>query len=333
MTAEDGALALAHEALRGKKFHEAEEHARRVLRRNPTCAPAICVLGSALSNRGDDIEAMRLFRQAIACDGQFAPAYYALSRRYYSTGLSDGAREMYRAWSRLEPSNPEVQHLAAAVTGENVPDRCSEAYVQAHFNQFADSFDDVLVKGLGYRGPEAVSVALSKYGSMTGPSMDVLDAGCGTGLCGVSVRPLCRSLVGVDLAERMVERARTRGCYDELVVADLCELMESRPNAFDAIVSSDVFIYFGALERGIASAHGALRQGGLLVITVEALHQGIEPYRLTASGRYAHRDSYLRTVISSAGFKLLSLEEECLRWELDRETMFYTLVSKKTLAL
>ena len=41
-------------------------------------------------------------------------------------------------------------------------------------------------------------------------SLDVLDAGCGTGLCGPLVAPYKRRLVGVDLSERMLDRARDR---------------------------------------------------------------------------------------------------------------------------
>ena len=37
-------------------------------------------------------------------------------------------------------------------------------------------------------------------------SLDVLDAGCGTGLCGPLVAPYARRLVGVDLSEAMLAR-------------------------------------------------------------------------------------------------------------------------------
>ena len=36
----------------------------------------------------------------------------------------------------------------------------------------------------------------------------VLDAGCGTGLCGPLLRPYAKRLVGVDLSSGMLERAR-----------------------------------------------------------------------------------------------------------------------------
>ena len=37
---------------------------------------------------------------------------------------------------------------------------------------------------------------------------DVLDIGCGTGLCGPLLRPIAVSLCGVDLSAGMIEKAR-----------------------------------------------------------------------------------------------------------------------------
>ena len=48
-------------------------------------------------------------------------------------------------------------------------------------------------------------------------ALDVLDAGCGTGLCGPLVAPYARRLVGVDLSARMLDAGRRRdSVYDEL---------------------------------------------------------------------------------------------------------------------
>ena len=46
--------------------------------------------------------------------------------------------------------------------------------------------------------------------------LDVLDAGCGTGLCGVLVAPFARRLTGVDLSEGMLAHAK-----DKILEAEL----------------------------------------------------------------------------------------------------------------
>ena len=51
--------------------------------------------------------------------------------------------------------------------------------------------------------------------------LDVLDAGCGTGLCGALVAPFARRLLGVDLSEGMLAHAMEKSVYHELFKAKL----------------------------------------------------------------------------------------------------------------
>src|SRR5262249_15537242 len=154
----------------------------------------------------------------------------------------------------------------------------ADDYVRELFDGAAKSFDADLGK-LGYRAPELVAASLalelqanhgaptlgthSAHGSVQAVAVlqlaSVLDAGCGTGLCGPLLRALCARLVGVDLSSQMLERARARQCYDELVAAELSAFMRSRAGAFEAIVSADTLVYFGALEDPLSAARDALK--------------------------------------------------------------------------
>lgn len=330
MSAAEDDIKAAFAALKDEKWNEAEHHARTALRSRPTSARALYALASAVADYGDGFESVRLYKQAIHIKPKFLLSYHPLSRSYYGMGRREEAAELYRGWAEIEPNNPEVQHMAAAATGEDVPQKCSDGYVQTHFNNFATNFDDVLIKKLAYKGPEVITAALTKHLSPAARSLDVLDAGCGTGLCGPAIREYCRTLTGVDLADKMVEHARTRGCYDELVISELCAFMEARPQMFDAVVSSDVLIYFGALERAMSAAYTALRSGSAFIYALEALMDpGSEPYRLTASGRYAHRETYLRNVMAATRLKVVDIEQVTLRWEMGKEVPFYCCVARK----
>jgi predicted TPR repeat methyltransferase len=144
----------------------------------------------------------------------------------------------------------------------------------------------------------------------------VLDAGCGTGLCGPLLRSHCARLVGVDLSTQMIERAQARQCYDDLVVAELSAFMRSRLRCFDAIVSADTLVYFGALEEPLSAARDALLDDGVLVFTVESLPATTsQDYRLEAHGRYAHGEQYLRNVLAASGFSVTGFDSTTLREE------------------
>jgi predicted TPR repeat methyltransferase len=234
-------------------------------------------------------------------------------------------------WSLRDPGNAKARHMAAATSGANVPPRAADEYVRLVFDSVARGFDRNL-KNLGYRAPELVATALAEYAETRGAPLAVLDAGCGTGLCGPLVRRLCSSLVGVDLSPQMLELARERGSYDDLVVGELCGFMDSRANTFDAIVSADTLVYFGAIDNALAAANNALRPGGVFIATFEALPgEGEEGYRIEIHGRYAHRESYLRQALVEAGFERIQLTRQTLRQERLQDVIGYVAVASKPL--
>jgi len=133
----------------------------------------------------------------------------------------------------------------------------------------------------------------------------VLDAGCGTGLCGPLIAPYARRLVGVDLSERMIDQARARNVYDELVKCELTEYLRDCTAGFDVIVSADTLVYFGPLEEVVAAAGNALRAQGRLVLTVEELGGAGRDteYSISPNGRYRHARPYVERVLAEAGLQ------------------------------
>jgi len=221
-------------------------------------------------------------------------------RALSAAGEHERAAAFYRDWLAQEPGNPYVQHHLAAALGQT-PERASDAYVEQVFDQFAASFDAHLAT-LQYRAPELVADALRAALPPPASQLAVADLGCGTGLCGPLLRPWARSLVGCDLSSAMLERAAPRRVYDELHKAELVQFLAGRPAAFDLLVSADTLIYFGELAPVFAAAHAALRPGGALVFTLEALDDAAADWRLTESGRYAHASGGLRARLAAAGF-------------------------------
>lgn len=214
-----------------------------------------------------------------------------------------------------EPDDPIARHMLAACSGRNVPGRASDAFIETTFDSFAASFDAKLAS-LAYRAPTLVAEMLARSGVDASRSLHVVDAGCGTGLCGPLVAPYARHLVGVDLSEAMLARARERNVYDELVRRELTVYLQDSPGSFDVIVSADTLVYFGALDAIAAAAANALRPGGVLVFTVEELSGTTRQagYSLSPNGRYQHSLGYLERVLADAG-----LQSEILPAELRLE--------------
>lgn len=319
----------AWQSLTDSRFAEAEQHARRLLRRKPTHAGALYVLGLSHLERGDDLECIRLLRDALNYDPAFLPGYAQLATTYSGLGLSAQAAAVYREWHAADPSSPEALHMKLATTGGDTPQRCSPEYIRVYFDEFAQTFDDVLGKRLRYRGPELMASTLAKYFDSRNVLPELLDAGCGTGLCGATVRRLCRRLTGVDLSEKMVALARERGCYDQLAVADIADFMMASPRGYDVVISADVLVYFGSLDAVLAAAHRALRPNGLFIATLESGDQiGHDDFILRPTGRYAHTETYLRKVLDAVGFQVVSLNKESLRREGSESVQAFVVVAR-----
>jgi predicted TPR repeat methyltransferase len=88
--------------------------------------------------------------------------------------------------------------------------------------------------------------------------LDVLDLGCGTGLVGARFHPLARTLTGIDLSPNMLEVARQRRLYVDLICSELTEFLQMQTKNFDLAVATDVFLYIGDLS-GVAQPCGFRR--------------------------------------------------------------------------
>ena len=184
-------------------------------------------------------------------------------------------------------------------------------------------------KNLDYAAPQLLSAALAGRIDFGHGNLDVLDAGCGTGLCGLLLRSSAKTLVGVDLSAGMLAKARARKVYDELVEAELCAHMRSRPAAFDLVNCADTLCYFGDLGEAAAAARSCLRPGGHIGFTVEAAApDAAESFKIQTHGRYGHSAPYVMSVLQDAGFQDVERESVVLRKERGQDVAGHMVIGR-----
>jgi predicted TPR repeat methyltransferase len=289
---------------------------RKAVALRPAHADALHNLGHGLGMLGRLEEGVVTLRSAIAVRPGSATAYRHLGAMLCGLGHVEEARRVYEAWVERHPEDPEARYLFSACAQETVPARAPDDVVRALFDRFASSFDGALAR-LHYRAPQLVVEAIEAALGPPAYGLEVLDAGCGTGLCGESLRAYARRLVGVDLSPGMLDQARARGVYDSLAAIELTQFLYANPRSFDMIVSSDTVVYFGSLTDLMAAAAGALRPGGFFVFTTERSSDSDAPdgHRLQPSGRYCHTHGYLMRVSRDASLDVRSIREADLRVE------------------
>ncbi|MCK9608364.1 MAG: tetratricopeptide repeat protein [Methylomonas sp.] len=297
------------------RAQDAEAFLLKAIRYEPDVAHHYQNLGNVYRNLSRYDDAVAMYEKAIRMHPADAMAYQRLTRTFYMMGKLDCCVEVLQQWLDFDPDNPTALHLLAAYTRDKTPIRASDDYVRETFDRFAASFDNIL-KTLDYQAPSLVHTALQRIGPAA-ESWELLDAGCGTGLCGVLVRPLVKRLVGVDLSAKMLVKAQARNVYDVLHEAELTAYFLQTATLFDVITCVDTFCYFGDLSEAVTASVSALKPNGWFIFTVEKLQQGAAEtdFRLNVQGRYAHSEAYVRGTLQNAGYRISRIDTAVLRNE------------------
>jgi predicted TPR repeat methyltransferase len=112
------------------------------------------------------------------------------------------------------------------------------------YDQFADSFDEFVVKQLNATIWENVAKVWASYHPSTEEDHKVFDAGCGTGRNAEGLRKFNSSvkIYGGDFSPGMIRQTLSKNIYADLQVVDLNKELPYEPGSFDSIVCTGVFI-------------------------------------------------------------------------------------------
>lgn len=336
---------LAATRLALSRPREALETADQVLAVEPENRDAWIHRASALGNLGRHEEALAGFEKLLALDGELGEGWLRHGQTLQALNRHDKALVSYeravaidptlaRAWSNLGGILREAKRLdeaahayeqaiihggnaelngyyLASVRGQNTPAIAPKHYVRPLFDEYAGEFDEHLVQVLHYRAHKVLIGHLQEL--IARRFRSALDLGCGTGLCGPLVKPMAERLTGVDLSERMMDKARTLGLYERLVHADIVDYLSTTEERFDLVLAADVFIYIGDLAPVFAALHRVMEPAGVFCFSAELAGSESQDFELLPSLRYAQSERYLRELAARHGFVVTRLLREPVR--------------------
>jgi predicted TPR repeat methyltransferase len=289
-------------------------------------AEGLSELAAHLREYGKIQPAYLCARRMVELAPDDAQAWCSMAELAHIVGQREQARIGYEKYLDAHPEDAEVRHILTALRDEAPPARVPDACIQQLYKKFSAFYESNMVETLDYQAPERLGKLLQDVlGERDG--FRVLDLGCGTGLSGLVLKPRAAHLTGVDLSPEMVEKARTRGIYDRLAVAEITSWLAQNSDDYDLIVACDTLIYFGDLAPVMRAVRTRLKEGGVFAFSVERGDK--KPYRLTDSGRYAHTQDHIADAAQGAKLALLRLDEGYLRMEYGNEvTGFFTALQK-----
>ena len=278
---------------------------------NPNNADAYNNLGNVLKDTGNIEEAISVYQSTISVEPNNADAYNNLGNALKDQGKNEEAIEAYKSALLINPDYFEAQHMIAALTGQT-PKHAPRKYVEGLFDHYAPNFDSSLVIQLEYNIPKVLKEKLlSEFPN--GSMGSVLDLGCGTGLTGSEVSKFAHYLEGIDLSKSMLDQAKEKNIYDELVHSDILEYLSNKELNFDCFISTDVFIYVGDLSEVFNLIKSRNKKPAKLAFSTE--HTDKDGFHIEMSGRYSHSKSYIENLCEQFGYKIIHFSTTNLRKE------------------
>ncbi len=294
-------------------FDESQHHLTHSIALDSMLPEAHYHLGLIALKKGDFDEADMHFQSAVARDVTHFSALYNLALIKKKQRQFNLARHYIEKAYALSPRHPFIAYLYAVLKSETGLDTTPTDFVASLFDHYADDYDAHLTEVLKSDLPaKCRSIFNSILPQLSGKRWGVVtDLGCGTGLCGLAFRDIADQLIGTDLSEKMLEKAREKTIYDILYHENMLDTLKRFDHHVDLILCCDTLVYVGALEPFFEAVSNALRPNGYVLFTCEA-YEG-DMFTLSLDGRFAHSQAYLKKCAAVYGFEMVAFEETSLR--------------------
>lgn len=136
------------------------------------------------------------------------------------------------------------------------------------YADWAETYDHDVFATLKVSGSDKIAGLLHHYVADTS-SACVLDAGCGTGAVANSLKALGFDLIdGVDLSPEMLQVAKAKKLYRNLVEANLNERFVLPGSPYSAIISAGAFTTGHVGAKGFRNLFRNLQPGGLMACAI-----------------------------------------------------------------
>lgn len=211
----------------------------------------------------------------------------------------------YQDLSTTISSGPQAAFLSRAYTLQT-PSEASALYTE-----WSTSYDQDLKTG-HYASPSRAVKAYLKHLSPNAPqTLEILDAGCGTGLQAEILvaedKARTYEIDGIDLTQGMLDVARGKAFYRNLWLTDLNDRIDSSDARYDAVICVGTLTKGHVGPKVFAEFARVVKAGGLVVATVHDEIWESGGYKAEIEGLGANK---VVEVVSTANFGMIQSSSE-----------------------
>ncbi|MCH9672258.1 MAG: methyltransferase domain-containing protein [Gammaproteobacteria bacterium] len=184
------------------------------------------------------------------------------------------------------------------------------------YDEWAPTYERNLQEDYGYVAPGIAVETFARY--CANKTTRVLDLGCGTGLVGEALAANgFKHLDGLDISPLMLDEARAKQIYADLIVADMTQPLDLGTRTYGAALGVGCFGGGHVGPEHLKEMIGCVAPGGLLTFYINAI-----PY---AEDDYPRHFAALE---AQGAWKVLLTEESNYMEALDRPG--WTVVARRT---
>ncbi len=287
-------------------LNEAKIHYQKALELSDDDAQILFNLGVINMQQGNVDSSIQYYQKALRIQPDLFAAHNNLGVAFLAKQHPAFALQHFQEAAALQPDNQAIQYTVTMLAQNQRLLAAPPDYVKSLFDAYADHYEPHLLNALDYKVPDHLYQTALKVIKPAPNSLDILDLGCGTGLCGMPFKHFAKSLTGVDLSDKMLDVARVKNIYDSLICKELDIFLADKKAQYDLILAGDVLMYIGDLAAIFKHVKIALRENGLFIFNAE-VSDAID-YRMNQSGRFAHQKKYLDKLAAENNFKIAHYE-------------------------
>jgi len=196
-----------------------------------------------------------------------------------------------------------------------------QAYVKNLFQLYAVDYDKHLIQNLDYQIP----AYLKNYLQGKIFNQNVVEIGCGTGLCGEAIKSVSHHVIGIDLSAKMLVNARKKACYDELHEKDFFQFLKDYEHPIGCVFALDVSPY--VLNFVDLLMHDHIQE---IIFTIELSEE--YPTVFQPTGRLSFHPNYIEENLQKNHYKLIHKKKLSarLQHQLLCDLMFYHIKKERS---
>jgi len=286
-----------------RKLKEAKHYYLQALAENPQDRQVLFNLAVICTEQGEIGETVQHYQELLRQNPDDYDAHHNLGTLYFAKKQMDLAAHHFQQALRIQPDHPPLEHLLKIIHGDQNLLASPPSYLKSLFDYYADHYEPHLLNTLDYQVPQILHKAFLSLHKYNDSKLDILDLGCGTGLCGEVFKFNAASLVGIDLSSKMLAVAAEKKIYDKLICKDLITYLNTQNACFDLILAGDVLVYVGDLSEVFKGIRQALRHQGLFIFNTEISKD--QEYHINPYGRFAHHQNYIEKLCENNNLSVI----------------------------